>query len=134
MTIDTINHRIRTVRRALGLTQMEFARGISVSHGYIARIETTQNKTVSDRVVRLIGLTYGVSEAWLKRGEGKMFQRLPKTSDNPAIDDIQCELYSIFQSLSPKYQKYIISQMKQLNELQNEEEAGVSGKRKKSRK
>ena len=60
----TINHRIKQVRKSLGLSQAKFAGAISISNGYIADIELG-NRVVNDRIVKLICFTFNVSEDWL---------------------------------------------------------------------
>ncbi|MDR2404285.1 MAG: helix-turn-helix transcriptional regulator, partial [Spirochaetaceae bacterium] len=68
----TVNERIKEVRKTLKLSQAEFAKAIFISTGYVAELECG-HKRANDRIIRLVSLTFGVSEAWLKTGEGDMF-------------------------------------------------------------
>jgi transcriptional regulator with XRE-family HTH domain len=68
----TINRRIKQVREILNLSQAKFDRSISVAVGYIAKIELGDRK-VQERIIKLICVTHGVSELWLKTGVGEMF-------------------------------------------------------------
>lgn len=108
----TINQRIKEVRLALGLSQAKFAKAISISNGYIAGIELG-NRNVNDRLIKLISVTFNVRENWLKNGEGNMFSEQP----NQLL-----ELASAtFKELKPAYQEYIIKQIDQLLEIQQNE-------------
>jgi transcriptional regulator with XRE-family HTH domain len=68
-----LNQRIIQVRKALGFTQKKFAEGIELSPSFQSGIEIKHRK-VNDRLIRMIALTYGVSENWLRTGEGAMFE------------------------------------------------------------
>lgn len=110
--MTTINQRIKEVRLALGLSQAKFAKAISISNGYIAGIELG-NRNVNDRLVKLISITFNVSTNWLKTGEGDMFAE----QSNQLL-----ELASAtFNELKPAYQEYILKQIDQLLEIQENE-------------
>ena len=64
--------RIKEIRKALGLTQEEFAARIGVKRGAIANYEIGRNEPV-DAVISLICREYSVSETWLRSGSGEMF-------------------------------------------------------------
>ncbi|GHV88818.1 hypothetical protein AGMMS50267_11780 [Spirochaetia bacterium] len=65
-----INQRILKIRRVLDYTQEKFARSISLSRSALAVIEINRSK-VNDRLIKMICLTYGVNEIWLKTGAGE---------------------------------------------------------------
>ena len=67
-----MHERIKELRKALGLTQQKFADGMGVKQNTIAQYESGRNAPI-DAVITLICRTYGVSEAWLRTGEGEMF-------------------------------------------------------------
>lgn len=73
-----MDERIKELRKALGLTQQEFSDRIGVKRNTIAQYESGRNEPL-DAVITLICRTYGVSEEWLRTGEGHMFN--PKTRD-----------------------------------------------------
>jgi transcriptional regulator with XRE-family HTH domain len=104
------NHRVKHIRKALGLSQAKFAVGISVSNGYVAGIELG-NRNVNDRIVKLICSAYNVNEGWLKTGEGEMFRCPP--------DDKLARVVSIFTKLSPEFQDYVLHQIDKLLEIQS---------------
>jgi transcriptional regulator with XRE-family HTH domain len=68
-----VNRRVAQVRKALGFTQKKFAEGIELSPSFQSGIEINHRR-VNDRLIRMIALTYGVSEDWLRTGEGAMFE------------------------------------------------------------
>jgi transcriptional regulator with XRE-family HTH domain len=101
----TANDRIRQARKALKLSQAEFARAVFISNGYIAELECG-HKRANDRIVRLVSLTFGVSEQWLKTGEGGMFYKSPG-------EKLQ-RMISLFNELPPKFQDYVMAQTEAL--------------------
>lgn len=68
-----MNERIRKLRRYLDKTQQEFADELGIKRNTVATYESGRNEPI-DAVVSLICRTYGVNEAWLRTGEGEMFQ------------------------------------------------------------
>jgi transcriptional regulator with XRE-family HTH domain len=103
----TISKRIKYLRHTLNLSQVEFAKAIYISNGYIAELEC-EHRRVNDRIIHLISLTFGVNDKWLKTGEGEMFL-------NTSGDKLQ-RMVSLFSELPPKFQDYA---MKQIEELLN---------------
>lgn len=67
-----MGERIKQVRLAAGLTQMQFAERIGLSRNFIAVIETSGRKP-SDRTISDICREFNVSLAWLEDGEGEMY-------------------------------------------------------------
>ena len=106
----SINQRIKEVRKTLGLSQVKFAEGISVSNGYIAAIELGKRE-VNERIIMLICSAYGVSKHWLKQGEGEMLQQAPKAKIEKMV--------SCFSELNTEFQDYVLQQLEQLILLQN---------------
>jgi transcriptional regulator with XRE-family HTH domain len=101
----TISKRIKHVRQTLNMSQVEFAKAIYISNGYIAELEC-EHRRVNDRIIHLISLTFGVSEEWLKLGEGDMFYKTP--------DEKIQRMIGLFNELTPKFQDYVMLQIEQL--------------------
>ena len=101
----TVNERIKLLRTTLQMSQTEFAKSIFLSNGYVADLESG-NKKANDRIIRLICLTFGVNESWLKDGEGDMFFTTPS--------DKQQRMISLFNELPPLYQDYVTTQIELL--------------------
>lgn len=76
--VNTLNERIKKVRKSLDLTQQEFADRLSIKRNTVATYERGKSDP-SDAAVVLICKTFNVSETWLRTGEGEMF--VPKEED-----------------------------------------------------
>ena len=72
--------RIKQLRKALRLSQSEFANRINISQGYFSRIEVNLSR-VSDGVVNDICAVFGVNEEWLRKGIGEMFPDQAPTTE-----------------------------------------------------
>jgi len=107
----TISKRLRHVRQTLKMSQVEFAKAIYISNGYIAELEC-EHRRVNDRIVHLISLTFGVNEQWLKSGVGEMFYKTPS-------EKLQ-RMVGLFNELPPKFQDYVMQQVEQLLKMTND--------------
>lgn len=67
-----MNDRLKKLRKALDLTQQEFADRIGIARGNIGAYEVGKNAP-SDAVISLICKTFNVNEEWLRNGTGEMF-------------------------------------------------------------
>lgn len=68
-----MNERIKELRKALSLTQQEFAERLSLKRNTIATYE--MGKSIpSDRTITDICEKYNVNEDWLRDGTGEMFR------------------------------------------------------------
>ena len=74
----TLGERIRKVRRALDLTQQEFAGRIGMKRNSIAQVEMGRN--TSEQTISSICREFGVREVWLRTGEGAMFAPAPTSA------------------------------------------------------
>ena len=73
-----MNERVRILRKMLGLTLQQFGDRIGISNPAVSMIESGKN-AVTDRTVKALVHEFGVSETWLRTGEGEMFP--PKSVD-----------------------------------------------------
>lgn len=70
--MDSINERVKFVRKSLKMNQTEFGRHLALSQNSLSQIEVgTYN--VTDKIVKLICFQFKISEHWLRTGEGNMF-------------------------------------------------------------
>jgi transcriptional regulator with XRE-family HTH domain len=106
-----INQRIKTLRKNLNLTQKEFAKKIYVSTSFQTLTELEQKK-VLDRHVKLIVSAFGVNEAWLRTGEGEMFEK-DVTPDYKIAETVE-----LFKQLNPFFQDFIMEQLYKLLEYE----------------
>lgn len=68
--------RLKKTRVTLGIKQADFAKELTISQGHASDIENGR-KSVSDRIVEIVVLKFGINEDWLRNGNGEMF--VPKT-------------------------------------------------------
>ena len=73
--VNTLEERIKELRKALGLTQTEFAERIGSAQNTITGYETGR-RAPSSQVLTLIARTFDVNETWLRTGEGEMFHEV----------------------------------------------------------
>lgn len=106
--MDT-GQRIRKIRNSLGLSQVKFAEGLCLSAGYIALLESKRRR-INERIIRLICITYGVSETWLKTGKGMMYDTETEARAEYIV--------RIFKELNVDFQNYAISVISDLIGLQ----------------
>jgi len=97
-----ISRRIGEVRKTLGLTQKEFADGLKISQTHVSSLESNSRK-IQDRFIKMICLTYGVNEKWLKFGKGEMFEK--------GRDFKLEEVISNFKKLDDLLQDYVLKQI-----------------------
>jgi transcriptional regulator with XRE-family HTH domain len=90
METETIKGRIKSLRKYKGLTQGAFGKQIGLSDVSISLIESGKN-AVTETVFKLICLTFGVREEWLREGKGE-----PYINEDNEIE----RLLSIYRSLS----------------------------------
>ncbi len=67
-----LNERVKELRDFLGLTMEKFGERVGVKKSAINKIEKGNN-SVTDQMIKSICREFGVSEEWLRTGEGEMF-------------------------------------------------------------
>ena len=72
-----MKERVKALRKALDLTQQEFADKIGMKRNTVANYETGRNEP-SASVISLICKEFNVNEEWLRTGIGEMFEEIPK--------------------------------------------------------
>ena len=87
------------------MSQVEFAKAIHISNGYIAELECGHRR-INERIIYLISLTFGANDKWLRNGTGDMFYRT-------ASEKLR-RMISLFNDLPPKFQDYVMIQIEQL--------------------
>lgn len=103
-----MNERIKELRKAVGLTQQEFADRLNINRGAIANYEIGRNEPIS-AIISLICKEFNVNENWLRTGEGEMFIQLPEEDEVAAYvsdlleDDGENPLYLIIKEIMHTY-------------------------------
>lgn len=107
-----LSNRIKSIRKALKLSQREFGEKLGVSRDVISNIEYNR-VSPKELLLRHICEMYNVNQHWLETGEGEMFN-----SDLNEVGKYN-EAFQIFKSLHPDFQDYALDQIKKLVELQD---------------
>ena len=100
--------RILLIRKTLGLNQGDFAKRIGLKQTALSMIEL-EKVTLTDKNIKLICVTFGVDEVWLRTGKGGMFG---------IKSPYEKELLSIFSKLTPDTQEFILEMARKLLEKQ----------------
>lgn len=75
-----MNERLKKLRKALDLTQQEFADRIGIKRNSFANYETGRNTPI-DAIIISICREFNVSEDWLRDGIGDMFLPTDRNAD-----------------------------------------------------
>ena len=76
----SVASRTSELRKALGLTQQAFADRLGITRGAVANWDLDRSDP-SDAVISLICREFHVREAWLRDGEGEMFEIKPRAEE-----------------------------------------------------
>ncbi len=104
-----MNHRIRELRKTLGLTQTEFGKRLGIKQTTVAGYETG-GRTPIDAVVSLICRQFQVNEQWLRTGEGEMF------ASRTREEEISCFVEGVLAEESDSFKKRFIELLAKLEE------------------
>lgn len=116
--VDSVDmgKRIKALRKALGLSQKEFAERLGKGLATIQRWESGQT-VPNDKTLRLISHTFGVSYEWLKEGKGEMWEKeetdVPEwwkeklKSIEPKDVELLKELIELLESLSEEEKEFL---------------------------
>lgn len=107
----TIGERVKTLRKELGLTLEKFGAPLGVQRSALSMIENDKSG-IGDRTILLICREYGVSEAWLRDGDGEMF--VPVTR-NEKIARFAGEL---MKDETPDFRRQLVEILADLNDEQ----------------
>ena len=103
-----MNERIKELRKALELTQQQFANSLKIARGNIAAYEVGKNLP-SDAVISLICREFNVNETWLREGSGDMF------ISNDRYTDIARLTTQLLNEESNSFKNRFISMLANLN-------------------
>lgn len=101
----TINKRVKAIREAKELSMNAFAKAIGLAQSGISAIEY-ETRPVTEKNIRLICVTFGVNEEWLRTGEGEMFIQTDRTiiaslAKKYDLDDMDCSIIESYMKLPP---------------------------------
>jgi len=103
--------RLIQLRKKLNLTQEEFGKEVNLTDSMISILESGK-KTPKEGTIRLICITFGVNETWLRNGIGDMFKEPPKMPENAK----EQQLLDLFRRLVPEMQDIVLKKVKKLLE------------------
>ena len=75
----TMGERLRAIRKALGMNQIEFAKKLSLTQNWVSMVETNKG-TLSDGTQHMLCEIFGVNPGWLRDGSGKPWADPPEQS------------------------------------------------------
>lgn len=104
-----MNEHIKELRKALGLTQHEFAEKIGSVQNTITGYETGR-RIPSNQVITLICREFNVNETWLRTGEGEMFNSLTRD------EQISSFVGTVLAGEEDSFKRRLISMLSHLNE------------------
>ena len=104
-----MKERIQALRKALGLTQQEFADKIGLKRNSVASYEIGRNEPM-EAVIVSICREFNVNEEWLRTGNGDMFKKFPEEDETAKyvaellLDDTGSNsLYTIIKEIMHTY-------------------------------
>lgn len=101
---ELMNERIKELRKALKLTQQEFADRLNIKRGAIANYEVGRNEPI-DAVISLICKEFNVNEEWLRDGTGEMFRSEEENSIVAKATMLLGEKDPLFEAFIDTYSK-----------------------------
>lgn len=100
-------HRLKQVRRALGLNQTDFAKHLGITQTAYSMIENGK-RPLADKYIKVICSAFNVNENWLRTGREDMFASSP----------YEKEFTQIFSHLTPDTQQYLLLMAEELLKVQ----------------
>lgn len=125
-----MHERLKKLRKALDLTQQEFADRIGSKRNTVAKYETEAN-TPSAAVVSLICREFNVNEDWLRDGVGDMFLPADRNADiakltkqllNEENDSFKNRFVSMLANLTVEEWEFLERKANELCGVDNEKE------------
>ena len=126
--LERLNDRIKKLIETIGIKKIDFAKKLNVSQAFVSQLCSGASQP-SDRTISDICREFGVSEEWLRTGEGEMFVPMTRDEEIAAFmgdllsgrPDFRSKLISVLARLSPAEWELI---EKMVNRLLDEETAG----------
>jgi transcriptional regulator with XRE-family HTH domain len=78
--MESIGTRIKTLRKHLGKTQAEFSEPLGLKNGIVSVWELGKIG-IDEKTIKAICHNFGANEAWLKNGQGAMFDKAKTESE-----------------------------------------------------
>lgn len=109
--MSDISSRISAVIMSSGLTKTAFSKKIGLSQPFVSQL-ASGDASPSDRTIVDICREFGVSEHWLRTGEGEMFVRLSRE------EEITKFLMTVIRDPDSEFQRQLLATMAKLEPAQ----------------
>lgn len=125
-----MNERLKKLRKALDLTQQEFADRIGIKRNSFANYETGRNTPI-DAIIVSICREFNVNEDWLRDGVGDMFLPADRNADiakltkqllNEENDSFKNRFVSMLANLTVEEWEFLERKANELCGVDNEKE------------
>lgn len=109
----SVGNRVKTVRKALGISQEKFGNQIGISKVAISDIEN-EKTSLTERNAKSICREFNVDYFWLTEGTGEMFIEFPDVAIDMIVDDYKLDqtdriLIETYLNASADERKYLKS-------------------------
>lgn len=105
-----MKERIKAIRKALDMTQQEFANRLGIKRNSVAGYEIGRSIPM-DAILISICREFDVNEKWLRTGEGEMFIQVPED------DEIAALVYDLLEPDGNEFYEIILETMQAFNDL-----------------
>lgn len=114
--MNTLNDRIRIIRKSFELSQKEFADKIGASQRSVSWGEQPGNN-VQDVTIKAICKTFSINEDWLRYGKGSMKIQPPTFSlddfvKSKGATDLELEIVKAYFDIEPDTRKMLVEHFK----------------------
>lgn len=103
-----MNERIKQLISSMNIKRAEFARRLSLSQPFVSEL-CSGAKAPSDRTILDICREFGVSETWLRTGEGEMFIHLSRD------EEIAAFMGRVMKGEQPDFRRRLIAVLSKLD-------------------
>ena len=109
----SVGNRVKTVRKALGISQEKFGNQIGISKVAISDIEN-EKTSLTERNAKSICREFNIDYFWLTEGTGEMFIEFPDVAINMIVNDYKLDetdriLIETYLNASADERKYLKS-------------------------
>ena len=86
----SVGNRVKTVRKALGISQEKFGNQIGISKVAVSDIEN-EKTSLTERNARSICREFNIDYFWLTEGTGEMFIEFPNVAIDMIVNDYKLD-------------------------------------------
>lgn len=113
--MEQIGDRLRAARKALKMTQIDFAASIGMTQGGYSPVESGA-RNITERALMLACSTHNISEEYLRHGTGEMFvdhapEIVERMTEEFSLDEQEKRLVLTFLEFPPEKRRQIIRLM-----------------------